>query len=183
MLPQPAPAPSSRSSYHRVVDQGPPLPAPEEIVRGLEESADEVLRACGELTAADWERGAYEHGWNARQVLAHIASIEWSYPRVIDLARQVRDASGSGVGSMRDGNDAYNARQIARREGVAIAELVGEFRRNRAATIAAVRAAEPELWHLPIRSAGGIEGPLARVFWLVAIEHVQAHARDMRGGA
>jgi len=162
-------------------DSGERPPAPGEIVRGLEESGAEVVAACAELTAEDWRRGAYENGWNARQVLAHIASIEWSYPRVIDLARQVRDGTGSGRGSMRGGNDAYNARQVALRDEVPVEGLVEEFRRNRSATIDAVRAAEPELWGIRIRSAGGIVGPLATVFWVVAVEHVRMHARDMTG--
>jgi uncharacterized protein (TIGR03083 family) len=158
-------------------------PSAAEILRGLEESEADVLRAASALGGDDWARGRYEGGWNARQLLAHIASMEWSYPRVIDLARQAVAGAGDGRGSMRGGNDAYNERQIARRSDVSVESLVDEFRRNRAATIEAVRVAEPELWATPIRSAGGVEGPLAFVFWQVAIEHVRAHARDLAGAA
>lgn len=167
--------------HYQGMECGQRQPTPEEIVRGLEESGLEVVQASRELSADDWERGAYESGWNARQILAHIASMEWSYPRIIDLARQVRDGTGSGTGSMRGGNDAYNARQVAKRDRVAVTDVVEEFQRNRAATIDAVRDAEPDLWSLPIRSAGGVAGPLATVFWRVTIDHVRAHARDMRG--
>ena len=154
-------------------------PSVEEILRGLEESGADVLRAAAALGEDEWERGRYEGGWNARQLLAHIASIEWSYPRVIDLAREARSGDGDGEASMRGGNDAYNQRQIARRAEASVEALVEEFRRNREATIVAVRAAEPELWTIPVRSAGGIEGPLGRVFWRVAVEHVRNHARDL----
>jgi uncharacterized protein (TIGR03083 family) len=152
-----------------------------EILRGLEESGAEVIQAAADLDPADWDQGRYEGGWNARQLLAHIASIEWSYPRVIDLARQARSGTGDGRGAMRGGNDAYNERQIAKREGSSVEALIDEFRRNREATIAAVRAAEPELWTTPIRSAGGFEGPLAYVFWQVAVDHVRGHTRDLSG--
>src|SRR3972149_4953697 len=56
----------------------------------------ETLRSTGAETAARlrslppeaFEQGRYENGWNGRQILAHIASIEWTYPRLFDLARQ-----------------------------------------------------------------------------------------------
>jgi uncharacterized damage-inducible protein DinB len=166
-------------SQMETADVGPPNLA--EILRGLEESGAEVVQAAADLDPGAWERGRYEDGWNARQLLAHIASMEWSYPRVIDLARQARSGDGDGRGAMRDGNDAYNARQVAKRQDSSVESLIEEFRRNREATIAAVRAAEPELWTTPIRSAGGVEGPLAYVFWQVAVEHVRGHTRDLIG--
>jgi hypothetical protein len=52
---------------------------------------------------------------------------------------------------------------------------------NRAATIAAVEAADEGLFTRPIRSAGGIVGPLAEVFRQVAVAHVLGHARDLSG--
>jgi DinB superfamily len=159
------------------------VPSPAEILRGLEESQAEVLRAAAALSGEDWDRGRYEGSWNARQLLAHIASIEWSYPRIIDLARQARAGTGDGVGRFRGGNDAYNERQVAMRAGVPVEALIDEFRRNRNATVEAVLNADQAIWATPIRSAGGFEGPLARVFWEVAVEHVRNHARDMAGGA
>jgi hypothetical protein len=56
-----------------------------------------------------------------------------------------------------------------------------EFERNRAATIAAVEAADEALFARQIRSAGGIVGPLAEVFHQVAVLHVLGHARDIAG--
>jgi hypothetical protein len=82
---------------------------------------------------------------------------------------------------MRGGNDSYNDRQVAKREGLSVAELVAEFERNRTATIEAVEAADEALFSRQIRSAGGVVGPLALVFQLVAVEHVVGHARDMAG--
>ena len=56
-----------------------------------------------------------------------------------------------------------------------------EFERNRAATIAAVEAADERLFGQQIRSAGGVVGPLAEVFHQVAVAHVLGHARDISG--
>ena len=80
---------------------------------------------------------------------------------------------------MRGGNDDYNARQVQKRGHLPAAELVAEFEKNRAATIAAVEAADEQLFSLGIRSAGGVTGALSDVFLQVAVLHVLAHARDI----
>ena len=157
------------------------------LLQDLRTSRDEVLRIVRALPAAKLEEGRYEHGWNGRQILAHIASIEWSYPRLIDIARDADSPKSQAAPadpptrSMRGGNDAYNDRQVAKRAGVSVPDLLAEFATNRAATIAAVEAADDALFSREIRSAGGIVGPLADVFHQVAVLHVLGHARDISG--
>jgi hypothetical protein len=80
---------------------------------------------------------------------------------------------------MRGGNDAYIDRQVARRAHLPAAELLAEFERNRAATIEAVERADDALFARTIRSAGGVTGTLAEVFYQVAVMHVLGHARDI----
>jgi hypothetical protein len=70
---------------------------------------------------------------------------------------------------------------VAKRAHLSPAELLAEFEANRAATIAAVEAADEPLFARRIRSAGGIVGPLAMVFRQVAVEHVLGHVRDIAG--
>jgi hypothetical protein len=84
---------------------------------------------------------------------------------------------------MKGGNDAYNDRQISKRAHLGVTELLAEFEANRAATIRAVEAADEALFARPIRSAGGVVGPLALVFHQVAVAHVLGHARDLAGGS
>ena len=84
---------------------------------------------------------------------------------------------------MRGGNDAYNDRQVAKRAEMSAAALLAEFEQNRAATIAAVDAADEALFARPIRSAGGVTGPLVEVFHQVAVAHVLGHARDIAGSS
>ena len=160
------------------------------LLQDLRTSRDEVLRIVRALPAARLEEGRYENGWNGRQILAHIASIEWSYPRLIDIARDAASpppapaatpAADPPTRSMRGGNDAYNDRQVAKRAHLSVADLLDEFERNRAATIAAVEAADERLFDQQIRSAGGVVGPLAEVFHQVAVAHVLGHTRDISG--
>jgi uncharacterized protein (TIGR03083 family) len=164
-----------------------------ELLEALRASRDEVLALVRALPPARLEQGRYENGWNGRQILAHLASIEWTYPRLIDIAREA-PAAGAGpdatpacgdlpTRSMRGGNDSYNDRQVAKRAHASPAELLAEFEQNRAATIAAVEAADAELFARQIRSAGGVTGSLAMVFHQVAVLHVLGHARDIAGAS
>jgi hypothetical protein len=167
------------------------MPTKAELLAELRAGGDEVVRIVGALSPERLEEGRYENGWNGRQILAHLASIEWTYPRLIDLAREAPPAEAQSstaphsgdppTRTMRGGNDAYNERQVARRAHLAVADLISEFQRNRAATIRAVEAAGEDLFARPIRSAGGRTGPLATVFHEVAVQHVLGHARDIAG--
>ena len=161
------------------------VPSKAELLEALRASRDEVVRVVRALPPDRFEEGRYENGWNGRQILAHIASIEWTYPRLIDIARAPAPAADEAppTRTMQGGNDAYNARQISRRAHLSVADLLGEFEKNRATTIQAVEAAEEPVFSRRIRSAGGVVGPLAAVFYQVAVLHVLGHARDIAGQA
>jgi Mycothiol maleylpyruvate isomerase N-terminal domain len=169
------------SDDRTVPDERPPSKA--ELLRALAESRDEVVALVRSLRPAQLEEGRYENGWNGRQILAHIASIEWSYPRLIEIARTplppAEDAPPTRT--MKGGNDAYNDRQVAKRAHLTVPELLAEFETNRAATIRSVQEADEALFARRIRSAGGVVGPLAAVFHQVAVAHVLGHARDISG--
>jgi hypothetical protein len=164
-----------------------PAPSKSELLAALRSSRDEVVRIVRGLAPERLEEGRYENGWNGRQILAHVASIEWTYPRLIDIARTAPDPAaapppgGLPTRTMRGGNDAYNERQVAKRAHLSAADLLAEFEQNRAATIQAVEATDATLLACRIRSAGGVVGPLALVFYQVAVEHVLGHARDIEG--
>jgi hypothetical protein len=72
---------------------------------------------------------------------------------------------------------------VSKRAHLTVPELLAEFETNRAATIRAVEAADEALFARPIRSAGGVVGPLALVFQQIAVAHVLGHARDIAGGS
>ena len=156
----------------------------EELIAALQEDSEEFQEAVSRLPDEAFERGVYEQGWNARQLLAHIAAIEWTYPRLIERAEQraAGDDAPQGGGGGFD-MDAYNAKQVARREDQPVEQLLTEFRRNRAETIDAIRAADDELLLQPTRSAGGVEGTLLDVLIGVAVGHVREHVSDLLGRA
>ena len=150
-----------------------------ELLAAIQSSGEEILAALRALPPEAFARLGPDGVWTGREILAHIASIEWTYPRLIDLARQT-PAPGDDrpTAAMRGGNDEYNARQIAKRADTPVAALIDEFARNRAATSAAVAAVDEELLRVEIRSAGGVTGTLCDVLQWVAVDHVLAHLRD-----
>ena len=162
-----------------------------ELLDKLRTSRNEVVSKLRSVAPEKFEEGRYESGWNGRQILAHIASIEWSYPRLIDVAREAqspkpaeapKEASAEPVTRpARGGINDYNERQVEKRAQMSVEELIAEFETNRATTIAAFEQADDSLLSQPIKSAGGITGPLADVVSMIAIMHVDQHARDIAG--
>lgn len=156
------------------------------LLADLRADAESIPALLHALQPEQLEQGAYEQGWAVRDLVAHLASIEWTYPRLLQRAAQppptesthsagtaaAATAAGSGMG-------AYNARQVEKRRETPIADLIAEFSANRQATIDAVAAADPALLATAIQSYGGASGSLVEVLRFVAIEHVRGHLRDI----
>lgn len=174
-----------------------------QLLDALTTTGDDAAARLRALPASGYEDGRYENGWNARQILAHIAAIEWTYARLVDLAQDAAPSAATearpaasqaevrrttpdespSVASrpMRGGIDDYNARQVEKRAEASVAELIDEFAANRARTIAAVGAMDDTLATRPVRSAGGITGTLTSVIYSVAVDHVMSHVGDITG--
>jgi hypothetical protein len=166
----------------------PAAPSKVDLLDALRRTGEEFAENATAMPASAWDEGRYENGWNARQILAHVASIEWTYARLIDMAanppppregppppRQESPAQSNPIVSD------YNERQVAKRADAGVADLLQEFRKNRAATIAAVEKADDALLAKEVASAGGARGPLASVIDFVAVQHVRMHLRDILG--
>lgn len=169
------------ANYREITDV--PAPTKSELLDALRSSRDQVIALVRSLPPERLDEGRYENGWNGRQILAHIASIEWTYPRLIEIARTPPSSAEEEppTRAPKASNEGYNERQVQKREHLGVAELLAEFERHREATIAAVEAADEALFARRIRSAFGVVGPLATVFHLVAVMHVLGHAHDIAG--
>lgn len=156
-----------------------------QLLTDLRADAESVPPLLHALDPQQLERGAYEQGWTVRDLVAHLASIEWTYPRLLQRAAQppppgsTHSAGTAAAAETGSGMDDYNARQIEKRRATPIADLIAEFSANRQATIDAVAAADPALLATPIQSYGGASGSLVEVLRFVAIEHVRGHLRDI----
>jgi hypothetical protein len=175
----------------------PTIPSKSQIVDELKRSGDDAVRDLRALSPDAFEHGRYENGWNGREILAHVASIEWTYPRLIDLARQEATPAATDQAKQQPpaaadavprpapafGVNDYNDRQVAKRADASVDELIAEFERNRAQTVAAFEGMDESLLAAPIRSAGGISGTLSEVVRAIAIGHVAGHVADISGTA
>ncbi len=158
-----------------------------QLLENLRSGGEELLSKLEGIPAEAIEAGCYENGWNGRQVLAHIAAIEWTYPRLIDVARsgppEKKPEATATSKPAKGGINSYNDRQIERYADSSVAELLDVFRQNRETTISAIEATEDELFATEVKSAGGIKGPLATVINLVAVMHVNVHVNDILDAA
>ena len=178
-------------------------PTKQQLIEALRSNGEEAVRKLRATPESAFNEGVYENGWNARQILAHVASIEWTYRKLIDVAKQaptaaqsadsreqkrgdvrrttVEESAGVRTATAQGGILSYNDRQVEKRAGASITELIDEFEKNRAETIAAVEATDDALLATSIRSAGGITGELAGVLQSVSIGHVAMHVADITG--
>ena len=62
-----------------------------ELLNELRSDAQSVVDQLGALSPEQLERGAYEQDWTVRDLVAHLSSIEWTYPRLIAQAAQAQD--------------------------------------------------------------------------------------------
>ena len=162
-----------------------------DLLQALRKGEKDALDKLSALPADAFDKGCYENGWNARQILAHITAIEWTYPKLIDVAKnppapKTDDAPKEAKPAHKPasgGINSYNDRSIARYDGVSAADLLEEFKKNRATTIATIEAEDSETFLLPVKSAGGITGPLGNVMNMVAVMHVAGHVHDIVKGA
>lgn len=159
----------------------------EQLIEGLHTSEQQLVDALADVDAADLETGCYENGWNAREVLAHVASMEWTYSKILSIAAQKPNEESATAKSApakspppASGNiGSYADRQIEKRAQASVADLLAEFRENRAKTLAAVEGANEALLAAEVRSAGGLRGPAANVLQGLAVGHVMMHLNDI----
>ena len=154
-----------------------------DLLAALRDDAARLPQVVAAIGADDLERGVYENGWSARQLLAHLAAIEWTYPRLIEQARSPAEARPTSSASGSFNMDAYNHRQVSNRADATIPELLEEFARNRQSTISAIAEAEEQLLNQPTRSAGGAQGTLLEVLTNVTLAHVRTHLSDLESAA
>lgn len=154
----------------------------DELVQELRDSGADVLATLLAVPQSALDTGAYENGWTVRQIMAHVASMEFTYRRLPDIARGSGDAQQTKDGERFD-MDGYNARQVAKRATATQADLADEFTRGRAALIATVADLDDDLLAKPIRTAGGVTGTLAEAINATAARHVRGHSADFARAA
>ena len=146
----------------------------DDIVRAIREAQKQIEGVASSLPEAAWSKGVYEQGWNAKQLLSHLAAGASLASVQIAIAK----ARLPGPRSSFD-QDAFNAVEVAARQEMPVAELLNELRNNFAQSIVAVEAAPDEILAQPSQLPDGPNGPLGDVILEAVREHTAMHLRDL----
>jgi hypothetical protein len=136
-----------------------------------------IAREVSQVPADRWNEQVHqgEGGWNRRQLLAHLASID------IRQAQRIRAAAGLPVPE--SGNNAanindWNAVEVQSRNGRSVDELLAELRATRSDLVAVLRSLTPEQ-RAQIRLPRG-ETTLTFEEWLPTVaRHDRTHLSDI----
>ncbi len=146
-----------------------------DIIEVIRNTQDEVEKLVSSAAESAWSKPAYDQGWNAKQLLCHIASTSGVAGFLVGMAK----APGSGgIGTDFD-VDAWNVQAVAARQDKPIAEVLEEVRGNCQRDIESVQNAPDGLLAQHFRAPWGVEGPLADVIVGSIEGHLMTHVRDL----
>ncbi len=146
-----------------------------DIIEVIRNTQDEVEKLVSSAAESAWSKPAYKQGWNARQLLCHIASTSGTAGFLMGMAK----GSGSGGMGADFDIDAFNAQQVAARQEKPVVEVLEEVRGNCQRDIESVQNAADGLLAQHFRAPWGVEGPLADVIVGSIEGHLMMHVRDL----
>ncbi len=146
-----------------------------DIIEVIRNTQNEVEKLVSSAAESAWSKPAYEQGWNAKQLLCHIASTSGVAGFLVGMAK----APGSGGMGAEFDVDAWNVQAVATRQDKPIAEVLEEVRGNCQRDIESVQNAPDGLLAQHFRAPWGVEGPLADVIVGSIEEHLMMHVRDL----
>jgi len=151
----------------------------DKVIAEMQSLQREIEQAVSVMPEQAWAKGVYEGGWNAGQLLAHMASTSGTAGFILGMARM---SSTPNLGAGYDEN-AFNAQQVASRESKSIADIVGEIKTNLERGMDAVRDAPDDLLTKHWRAPWGVEGEVGDVIVMSLEGHLGTHLADLRSAA
>lgn len=153
----------------------------DDVIAELKSVQRDVEKLVETTPEGAWTKGVYENGWDARQVLGHLAAMSGVANFVIMMAQA--PGSGMGAGGAFD-IDAFNAQQTAMREGKTPADLLDEIRNNFTRDANAVEKASDELLSKHYRApwdveGAAVEGTVADVIVGSLKKHYRGHLAEL----
>lgn len=134
---------------------------------------DELMAAVGSLADGDWDRPTANPEWTARDILTHLAVAEAG-----NLARMKRILSGNSELPVDWDLNRYNNRQVEKRRGMPIGELVTDLGQSRETVVAFLDGLNAEQLGIRGWHGSGRELTLEEIFVVMA-NHERGHARDI----
>jgi hypothetical protein len=153
----------------------------QDVIDTLNEVRTDVERLVETTPESAWSKGVYENGWNAKQVLGHLAAMSG----VANFVMMMANAPGGGMGSGGAFDiDQFNAQQTAMREGKTPSELLDEVRSNFTRDIGGVEKASDDLLFKHYRApweveGNAVEGTVADVIVGSLKSHYRGHLAEL----
>ena len=145
-----------------------------DTVRGFTHRADKI--AAG-LSPADWEKTTYEQGWTVKQAYCHLASLGASIPFFVNMATNPQPAGGVGAGF---DVDAWNAQQVAQRQGKSKDEILAELRTGFEGSLKFLDSVSDEVLSKEMTSPfSGQRAPLSDLLVQAFVGHHSMHLDDI----
>ena len=155
------------------------MAAKESIIEGTRQRQDEPEGGAAAMPEDAGEEGVYENGWNAKQILCHVA-LAANVPAFLIAAANAPEPAKLPGGA--DNIDDFNESQVAMRMEKPVAEIVKELNTTYEQAINVVQATPDELLAKQIRTPWQTEGELGALILDEDIRaHVMVHLADISG--
>lgn len=147
----------------------------QDVIDTLNEVRADVERLVETTPEGAWTNGVYENGWNAKQLLGHLAAMSG----VANFVMMMADTPGGGTsGGGAFDIDQFNAQQTAMREGKTPSELLDEVRSNFTRDVGGVEKASDDLLFKHYRAPWDVEGNVVEgTVGDVIVESLKRHYR------
>jgi hypothetical protein len=155
------------------------MPTKDKIIDRMQELQGQIEQAVSSMPEEAWTKGVYEGGWNAREILAHMAATSGTAGFLLGMARM---SSAPTLGGTYDENT-FNAQQVASRVNKSTSDLLDEIRRNIQLGVGSVQGAPDDLISKHFRAPWGVEGEVGDVIIESLEGHLGMHLADLRSAA
>jgi hypothetical protein len=154
----------------------------QEICSTIEAFESDIQQAVSDMPDAAWSGGVYESGWNARQLLSHIASTSGVTSFILNMAQAPSlPASDPRGGSFNI--DDFNKLQVEMRAGKSTDEVLAEIRSNLQRDIGAIQAADEALINKHFKAPWDAEGRVSDMIVSSFHDHLGMHLADLKSAA
>jgi hypothetical protein len=147
----------------------------DDLGKAIRKSLEDIERVASDLPETAWSTGVYEQGWNAQQVLCHLAAGARFAATMIGAA-QAQSRPDPGTFDQ----NAFNAAQVEAREDNTVAELLDELRTKSEQAIRVVQSTPDDVLSGHFKAMWGAEGPLADVIIEAISDHTGTHLAELR---
>ncbi len=152
----------------------------ERILETMQKTRRQLEEAVAAVPEDAWARGVHENGWNAKQLLCHLAG---GSPAgfIIGMAGRSGEGAGSSVGDAGGFDiDAWNKAEVEKRQARSVEELLAEAQASFDRDIELVNRTPDELLARHYRAPWGVEGSVTDVIVAALSGHTAGHLAELR---